>query len=176
MLLYMPEVVQMKFKLRQVIPVRPAIVIRHKGFQVNRYILLNKIYKNKFGEVAWKNAGDGINDGFINFNKVNQIYNWAVGYGLIYIDSPDEKEVQFRFGTDDEVKIWLNNKEIWRFFQEGPAFFDDNKTTVKLKKGLNKVLIKVCNIVSDWGFFFRVTDEQGIGILDIEFISAESLN
>lgn len=136
-------------------------------------IRLDKTYKNKFGRITWKNANDGINDGFINLNGADQIVNWAVGYGLIYVDSPDEKDVQFRFGTDDEVKIWLNDKEIWRLFQGGPAVFDDNKINVKLKKGLNKILIKVCNSVSDWGFFFRITDEDGIGVEDIQFVSAD---
>lgn len=138
-------------------------------------IRLDKTYKNDFGKIAWKSADDGINDGFINFNDTNRIYNWAVGYGLIYIDSPDEKEVQFRFGTDDEVKIWLNDTQIWLLFQGGPAVFDDNKVNVKLKKGLNKVLIKVCNSVSDWGFFFRITDENGIGVPDIKFVSADEV-
>ena len=116
-----------------------------------------------------------MNDGFINFNGTDQIFNWAVGYGLIYINSPDEKKVQFRFGTDDEVKIWLNDKEIWRLFQGGPAVFDDNKINVTLKKGLNKVLIKVCNSVSDYGFFFRITDEDGIGVQDIKYVSADKV-
>ncbi len=146
-----------------------------KKFSPEKRIHLNKTYKNKFGKITWETAGDGINDGFINFCGSERIINWAVGYGLIYVKSPVEKEVQFRFGTDDEVKIWLNDKEVWRLFQGGPAVFDDNKINVKLKKGVNKVLIKVCNSVSDWGFFFRVTDENGIGVSDIRFVSADEV-
>lgn len=64
-------------------------------------------------------------------------------------------------------------KKFGGFSREAPAVFDDNKINVKLKKGLNKILIKVCNSVSDWGFFFRITDEDGIGVEDIQFVSAD---
>jgi len=144
-------------------------------FPPEKRVRLDKTFNNKFGKISWENVDDGMNDGFINFNGTDQIFNWAVGYGLIYINSPDEKKVQFRFGTDDEVKIWLNDKEIWRLFQGGPAVFDDNKINVTLKKGLNKVLIKVCNSVSDYGFFFRITDEDGIGVQDIKYVSADKV-
>jgi hypothetical protein len=45
-----------------------------------------------------------------------------------------------------------------------------------LNKGRNKVLIKVLNTVGDWGFFFRVTDENGIGIEDVRFVSGDENN
>jgi tetratricopeptide (TPR) repeat protein len=147
----------------------------HKKFPVEKGIRLNKSFKNKFGEIAWKSSNDGINDGFINFNGPDDMFNWAVGYGLIYVETPEKRDVQLRFGTDDEVKIWLNDEEVWSLFQGGPAVFDDNKINVKLNKGLNKVLIKVCNSVSDWGFFFRITDKNGIGVQDIKFISADEV-
>ena len=95
-----------------------------------------------------------------------------MAYGLIYLESPDDREVQFRFGSDDGSKVWLNDQEIWKLNRNGDAVFDDNNRTVKLNKGLNKVLIKVNNTAGDWGFFFRVTDEKGIGVPDIRFVGA----
>ena len=123
--------------------------------------------------MAWHQANDGINDGFINLKDIFTRYNWSVAYGLIYIDSPVKKDVQFRFGSDDGSKVWLNDTEIWRLNKGGPAVFDDFKISVTLKKGINKVLIKVCNGPSDWGFFFRVTDEEGNGVPDINFVIAK---
>lgn len=123
--------------------------------------------------VRWQHSNDGMEDGFIQFNQIFEKANWKVGYGLIFIDSPDEREVQFRFGTDDGSKLWLNDQEIWKLNRTNPAIFDLFKRTVTLKKGMNKVLIKVFNTVGDWGFFFRVTDEQGIGAKGITFVSAD---
>jgi len=146
-----------------------------KKYQPEKRIKLDKIYKEGSWQVKWQHADDGMEDGFINFKEIFEQDNWKVAYGLIYIDAPVEKEVQFRFGTDDGSKVWLNDREIWKLNRNDPAIFDDHKKTVSLNKGRNKVLIKVLNTVGDWGFFFRVTDENGIGIEDIRFVAGDEM-
>jgi len=101
---------------------------------------------------------------------------WTVAYALVYIESPEEKSVQLRFGSDDGSKVWLNNKEIWALNLDGPGVFDHYKIDATLKPGLNKVLVKVCNTVGDWGFFLRVADEDGRGAEGITFVSASSID
>ena len=149
----------------------------HDGFRKKyppeKKIALNKIYKEKSGQVRWQQANDNREDGFINFRAIFQNSTWKVGYGLIFIESPDEREVQFRFGADDASKIWLNDQEIWKLNRTGDAIFDAHKRTVKLNQGRNKVLIKVTNVIGDWGFFFRVTDENGLGFEDLRFVAAD---
>jgi tetratricopeptide (TPR) repeat protein len=147
-----------------------------KKYPPEKRIKLNKTYKVKSAQIKWQFANDSMEDGYINFKEIFERNNWKVAYGLIYIDSPDEREVQFRFGSDDGSKVWLNDQEIWKLNRSDPAIFDDNKRTVKLNKGRNKVLIKVLNTVGDWGFFFRVTDENGIGIEDVRFVSGDENN
>ena len=99
--------------------------------------------------------------------------NWSVAYGWICIESPDERNVQLRVGSNDAVRVWLNDEEVWRFNQFRLAILDDNIVGVTLKKGLNSILVKVCNRVGIWGYYFRVTDKQGHGIPDIRFVSPD---
>ncbi len=143
-----------------------------KKYPPEKKIQLNKSYKEKSWQVKWQRAHDGMEDGFINFSQIFEQNNWKVAYGLIYLVSPENREVQFRFGTDNGSKVWLNDEEIWKLNRNGDAVFDDYNRTVTLHKGRNKVLIKVNNTVGDWGFFFRVTDEKGIGFPDIRFVGA----
>ena len=145
----------------------------HKRYPPEKKTKLDKIYKEQSWQVKWQHANDGMEDGFINFKEIFERNNWKVAYGLIYIDSADEREVQLRFGSDAGSKVWLNDQEVWKLNRMDPAIFDDNKINVILKEGRNKVLIKVLNTVGDWGFFFRVTDENGIGIEDIRFVAAD---
>lgn len=145
----------------------------HKAYIPEKKIELAKTYCEKKWHVKWQQLKDDRRDGFINFRHVFDQKYWKVGYGLIYIESPDAKEVQFRFGSDDQVKVWLNNQKIWAMHRSGPAILDYFKVNVAVKKGLNKVLVKVCNTVGDWGYFFRVTDESGYGIPDIKFVSPQ---
>jgi tetratricopeptide (TPR) repeat protein len=144
-----------------------------KKFPPEKKIELDRAYKEKSRELTWQPANDGMEDGFINLKEIYKPYNWSVAYGLIDVESPEEKEVQFRFGTDDGCKVWLNDQQIWGFNQGGPAILDDNKVNVKLNQGRNKILIKVCNTVSDWGFFFRVTDKEGNGVADVRFVKGD---
>lgn len=74
------------------------------------------------------------------------------------------REAQIRIGTNDSAKLLLNDKEVWRMNLERDAVFDNDIIPGTLKPGLNKILIKVCNLINEWGFCFRVTDEKGKGI------------
>ena len=145
----------------------------HKNFKPEKQIKLDKFYRTKSGKAKWQIAKDGNNDGFINLRDIYADSHWSVGYGLIYINSPEDRRVQFRIGSDASLKVWLNNEEVWKLNEHRNAIFDDDIIGVSLKKGLNRVLIKVCNRLDDWGFYFRVTDEEGIGINDIVFVSPE---
>jgi hypothetical protein len=71
------------------------------------------------------------------------------------------------------VKLWLNDALVWRSNRYRGAIFDDDIFQATLKPGLNKILIKICNRIGEWGFYFRVTDEQGNGVHDIQFIPAD---
>lgn len=123
-----------------------------------------------FGEAAeWLHVQDEQLDGFINFASLFNPNVWSVAYAMIDIIAPDEREVQLRFGSDDGSKIWLNDDIVWLLNRHRPAYFDVSNISVKLRKGQNRVLVKVCNTVGDWGFFFRVTDEKGDGFGDIRF-------
>lgn len=146
-----------------------------KRYPPEKKIKLNKIYKEKTIEIKWQHANDGMKDGYINFERIYEQSNWAVAYGLIYIKSPKAKQIQFRIGTDEAVKLWLNEKEILKFNMVRHAVLDNHTIKVNLKLGLNKVLIKVCNRLNDWGFYFRVTDEEGNGLSDIEFVGADEV-
>lgn len=145
-----------------------------KQFPPEKEVKLSKIYRDNQQKIVWQRHADRIRDGFIDLKADFNQSNWSVAYGLIYLVSPDDKRVQLRLGTNESVKIWLNQKEIWRFNRERDAIFDDDKINVQLKAGMNQILIKVCNRLGNWGFYFRVTDETGNGASDIEFVAADA--
>ncbi len=147
-----------------------------KKYPPEREIKLNKIYKDGNLAIQWQHANDGFNEGYIDLKQMYKNYNWKVGYGLIYIQSPDQKAAQIRIGTNESAKLWLNDQEVWRMNIGRDAIFDDDIIPVVLQPGLNKILLKVCNWINEWGFYFRVTDEEGMGFPDIEFVSADQVD
>ena len=91
------------------------------------------------------------------------------------MDSPDERKVQVRIGSDEACKFWLNDEFIWQHFIRKDAVVDRDIITVVLHPGYNKMLLKVTNTDLDWGFYFRVTDEAGDGYTDLKFVSPEEV-
>ena len=146
-----------------------------KKFHPEKNIRLDRSIPGVYGPMRWEHAADGTKEGFIFFSDLYDNRQWHLAYGLIYIDSPRKQSVQFRFGTDDGCKLWLNDDQVWAMNKGGPAIFDDNRIKVVLKEGLNKILIKVSNQPSDWGFFFRVTDAEGQGISELRYVSADQV-
>ncbi len=122
-------------------------------------------YEGVAGQIRWNKSTDNVFDGFIDLGKD---VNWSVSYAWATVTSPDEREVQFRFGSDDQGKIWLNGKEVFANPEGGWAVLDRDVIPVTLKAGKNSVLVKVCNGELSWGFFFRITDTDGNPFEDLK--------
>ncbi|MEW6040665.1 MAG: glycoside hydrolase family 31 protein, partial [Elusimicrobiota bacterium] len=128
-----------------------------------------KKYPGKSGEVSWKKLSDGSisPEGYVDIKKNVSPADQSVAYALTNIYSPDEKYVQFRTGSDDTLTLWLNDdlilsKNVYRMAKK-----DEDIVKVKLKKGKNKLLVKVCNGEGDCGFYFRITDLDGNEMTDV---------
>ncbi len=115
-------------------------------------------YHGVDAQISWKKFTDTAFDGFIDFGED---IDWRVAYSWATITSPDEREVLFRFGSDDQSKIWLNGTEVFADTNAQTAILDKNTIPVTLKAGENTILVKVCNEEMSWGFYLRVTDTDG---------------
>ena len=81
--------------------------------------------------------------------------------------SPDEREVQFRFDSDDQGKVWLNGTEVYANPESHSAEIDRYIIPVTLKQGKNSILVKVCEEEGGWGFYLRITDKNGKAFDDL---------
>ncbi len=145
------------------------------SFPPENNIDMEAVYSNGEDEISWRPGNDGSHDGYVNLKAIFDHSLWSVGYGLLYVYSPEERKVQIRLGTDETCKLWLNDKQIWQHYTKRDALVDRDLVTVVLHPGYNKLLLKVTNVLADWGYFLRVTDEEGNGIPEISFHSAEEV-
>ncbi|MBN2104901.1 tetratricopeptide repeat protein [bacterium] len=148
----------------------------NRRFPPEKEFDIDRTYQQNRRLIRWKRLDDGYYDGYIDLKNQFIKSEWSVAYGVIHIESPEEKEVQFRTGSDEGIKIWLNGEEVWRLNRIQDAIIDDQITPVILQPGNNQVLIKICNRYRNWGFYFRVTDDKGKGIQAIRFISANDVH
>ncbi len=96
----------------------------------------------------------------------------AVAYASTAFTVPEAREVEFRGSADDNFTVWVNGKREFGFeeYRNGVRL-DRHRFRVKLKAGINTVLVKICQAPADptnnepnWEFLLRIVDETGKGI------------
>jgi hypothetical protein len=144
----------------------------HHRYPPEKQIDLSKTYQGKAGEIRWVQAQDSLLDGYVNLQEIFADHDWAVGYCLLHCECPTARPAQLRIGTDEAMKIWLNGEQVWAKNVRHSTIVDGETMAVMLKEGTNQILIKLCQRLEEWGFYFRVTDSQGVPFSDITFASA----
>ena len=84
----------------------------------------------------------------------------VMAYASCYIRSKEDQDVWFLLGSDDGVKVWVNGKLVHSNYVGRGLVLDQDKFKVRLHKGKNTVLVKVIDMVREWGFALRVLDEK----------------
>jgi hypothetical protein len=97
----------------------------------------------------------------------------AVGYAYAQLVSPDERAAQLRCGADDCCRVWLNGQQVFSREQWLNGIrFDRFTAPVRLRRGTNELLVKVCQgppnkdpqVANNWSLQLRFCDEQGQGL------------
>ena len=55
-------------------------------------------------------------------------------------------------GSDDGIKVWVNDQLIWSHHVHRPVLSAEDVIALPLSKGRNKILIKIENGYGPWGF------------------------
>jgi WD40 repeat protein len=111
-------------------------------------------------KLAWREAPGYV----IDFNQLlNEPTEWSVAYAIAYLQSDTAcTGLQMHVGSDDEAKIYLNGREIYRNPTARECIPDQDVVEgVELKAGLNVLVFKVVNEALDWKGSVRFTDAAG---------------
>ena len=76
----------------------------------------------------------------------------VVGYALTYLDSDHDRTEILSLGSDDGIKVWVNDKLVWSHHVHRPLRSADDVIALPLSKGRNKILLKIENGFGPWGF------------------------
>lgn len=105
----------------------------------------DKSYQGVSGEVCWQKARGGRSKSCVDFATIFGVKEWAVGYALTTINSPEETDTQLRIGSKDSVLVWLNGEQVHKNIMTSRiGLLDQDVIPIKLKKGDNRLLIKSC--------------------------------
>lgn len=130
-------------------------------FAPEQEINLSQSYQGTGGKALhWKEI-ETPDDGYISLWDKVEPYEFAVTYALSYIHSPEDMSAPLLFGSDDGIKIFLNDEELFRFLGVRLARADEDEVMLSLKKGWNKLLLKIENNFGGYAFYARIIDKNG---------------
>ena len=122
---------------------------------------LKKKYNGKEKlKLQWKKI-QAEESGYIRLEQLLEPNEQAIAYGLVYVSSPTARKTQMLIGSDDGVRIWLNEKLVHSNPAYRGAYPDQDKIPVDLEHGWNKLLVKILQGGGGWGFYVRFVDPEG---------------
>jgi len=130
----------------------------------------NAAYPGSVDRVNWQTASID-NKGYLDFLKFLSPSDWVCAYACCKVISPKAVPAQLRLGTNDTATLWLNGQKLLSKNIERSAAPDSDILPVRLKKGENTILIKVCNTELNWGLYLRLTDENTHPLKNLTFFT-----
>ena len=125
----------------------------------------NKEYIGKEGrKIGWYKTESRGENVFSNVPEDD-----VTGYALTYLESDRDQNYLLSLGSDDTIKIWVNDELVFSKYVHRPLRRADDVIQLPISKGKNKILVKVTNGYGPWGFF---ADIGGYSLT----VSAERLN
>ena len=108
----------------------------------------------------WKYVNS--DDIIVDLNKKYNGIDYAIAYACADIEMDRPEEVLFGIGSDDGVKIWLNGKLVHKNWAGRAVKSDDDLIMLNMKKGNNRLIIKIQDMKGGWGFCCRSLGKEQI--------------
>jgi cellulose synthase operon protein C len=118
----------------------------------------------KVREVTWRHLPpEAFAYGFVHLGAVLRPAREVVAYALAVVEAPRDERVRLWLGASGAAKVWVNGAPAIEDPGHHPARLDQRGALVSLRKGPNRILVKLCHQSGRMGFFLRLADERGEG-------------
>jgi tetratricopeptide (TPR) repeat protein len=119
----------------------------------------------KVREVAWRALPrEAFSEGFVHLGAAVRPSREAVAYALAVVEAPRDERVQLWLGASGAAKVFVNGAAAIVDPGHHPARIDQRGATVSLRKGPNRILVKLCHQEGRMGFYLRLAGERGEGL------------
>lgn len=130
----------------------------HRTYPLEKEWNLSEEHTGKDNKkLKWKTVS-AEKSGFVPLQRLIEPNERAVAYALTYVYSPEDREAILLIGSDDGIKIWMNNRLVHSNPAYRGAYPDQDKIKVNLNKGKNTLLLKILQGGGGWGFYARFVD------------------
>ncbi len=150
-----------------------------KAYPPEQSVDIQATYDGKDGPVSWHQFLTADPYGMVDINKAipgpGDGLKEVVAYAFTTITFPTERVAEVRLGCKNAWKIWVNGSLLFERdeYHRGMRI-DQYRLPLKLKKGSNTLLVKLCqdgqtkDWTKQWQFQLRLCDATGTAILAVD--------
>ncbi|MGQ0508663.1 MAG: tetratricopeptide repeat protein, partial [Myxococcaceae bacterium] len=128
---------------------------------------LTAVYPAQGREVGWRKLSVQPLDGYIDLSAVVSPRKEAVVYALALLETQGESQIDLGIGASGAFKLWVNGQLATKTDRYNVPRPDQSRVSVKLKKGLNRVMLKVCQESGPLGFYLRREHKGGSAVTSV---------
>ena len=147
-----------------------------KPYPPEEEIDLEAGYQGKNDKVKWSAFSTSDPFGMLDVNKQYGEVKEVLAYAYTTFDSDSDQVAQFRIGSKNAWKLWVNGKLLFARdeYHRGKTRVDQFIIEGALKKGFNGILVKVCqneqtqSWTKQWEFCLRITDPTGTALHSLD--------
>ncbi|MCA3015027.1 MAG: DUF3857 domain-containing protein, partial [Myxococcaceae bacterium] len=122
---------------------------------------LRASYPSKRDEVTWRRPAARSPDGFVDLSVPLRPASEAVGYALTWLQATAETTAQLSLGVSGGFRLFVNGVKVAQSDRYNAPRADQHRLQVRLRKGFNRVLLKVCQEKGAFGFYLRAERPDG---------------
>ncbi|MEW6744242.1 MAG: HEAT repeat domain-containing protein [Planctomycetota bacterium] len=113
------------------------------------------------GVLHWRPHQTEDFDGLVDLCQLFETHEHVVAYATTLLEWPEEGAAVLKLGSDDGVAVWLNGELVHEKFAWRGLSLDEDQIPVRLRAGVNELVVKVNQGGGDWAFCVRLADSAG---------------
>ncbi len=122
-------------------------------------------YPGKERSVSWRPFPDiSKMNGYQNLRVAFNPSSYTSAYAFTRIYSPKSRDAILLLGAGGTLKAWLNEKQVAEWGNPRPNRPWQSAYRIRLKRGMNDLLLKISGRDGDWGYRAAILDRKGRAI------------
>jgi hypothetical protein len=85
----------------------------------------------------------------------------VVAYAVRTFTSDKARDVRIFTGSDDALRVWLNDKLVTQTLAYRAARMDSESNSARMRAGENTLIVEVSQGTGGWGLYLRMEDQRG---------------
>jgi tetratricopeptide (TPR) repeat protein len=149
-----------------------------KGFDVEappeRQIDLSARYRGKLVDVSWRVNPVLDPRGHLDLGGLMDPGRWQLAYMATGVRASAAGDYELHIGTSDPMKIWVNDVLVFQVPAVADWLTEGFVVPVKLRAGVNRILVKQAHEDHAWLFAGRLTGPRGVPAVGVVPVAADT--